>query len=197
MFPALAYCNTGQSNTQQINGGFKMSDENPYTAPDAKLNTAADELYQPAVFSFHGRIGRLRYLAYGWGMMMALMIIAIPLAGGSAMMGGGEAMGTVALLVVSLVYIAAMVLSVMFGKRRLNDLNRTGWWMLALLIPIVGLLLAIYMMFFAGTDGDNNYGPAPAANSLAVKIIGLFIPAIFLLGIVAAVLIPLLSGAGG
>ena len=42
-------------------------DANPYSAPDAALDTGQDDLYQPKIFSFSGRIGRMRYLAYGIG----------------------------------------------------------------------------------------------------------------------------------
>ncbi|MFT5220960.1 MAG: uncharacterized membrane protein YhaH (DUF805 family) [Gammaproteobacteria bacterium] len=177
-----------------------MSDENPYTAPDADLATASEELYQPTIFSFSGRLGRLRYLAYGWGTMLVLMVAAIPImGGGAAMMGGGsgESMSPIMLGLVGIIYLAVAVLSIGFGKRRLNDLNRSGWWMLALIVPIVSLFLAIYMFFFAGTEGSNNYGPAPVANTIGVKILGLMIPAIMLLGIVAAIVIPMLAGTGG
>ena len=33
------------------------ADANPYSAPDAALDTGQDDLYQPKIFSFNGRIG--------------------------------------------------------------------------------------------------------------------------------------------
>ena len=86
--------------------------------------------------------------------------------------------------------IAAIVLSVMFGKRRLNDLNRAGWWLLLFIVPLLNLLLIIYMFFFSGSDEENNYGAPPAANSLGVKILGWMMPVVFVMGILAAVAIP-------
>ena len=35
-------------------------DTNPYSAPDASLDTADAEEYQPKIFSVNGRIGRMR-----------------------------------------------------------------------------------------------------------------------------------------
>ncbi len=169
-------------------------DANPYSAPDAALDTGQDALYQPKIFSFSGRIGRMRYLAYGIGVNILLMAVMIPLGGAGGLMGGEAGMSMIAMLVIGIFYIATFVISIMFAKRRLNDLNRSGWWFLLFLIPLVNLLFAIYILFFPGTDGDNNFGPAPAANSIGVLILGWIFPVIMILGIVAAVAIPMFAG---
>ncbi|MCP4429664.1 MAG: DUF805 domain-containing protein [Gammaproteobacteria bacterium] len=171
-----------------------MSDQNPYSTPDASLSTGSSGTYSPNIFSFNGRIGRLRYLAYNTGVNLILTAIMIPLLGASGMMAAGGDMSTmfsgIGGIAIILFYIATIIISIMFGKRRLNDLNRSGWFALLFIIPIVNLLLVIYMVFFSGTDGDNNYGPQPSPNTLGVKILGLLFPVLMLLGIVAAVLIP-------
>lgn len=170
-----------------------MSDQNPYSTPDASLSTGSSGTYQPTIFSFNGRIGRLRYLAYNTGIYIALMIVMVPLLGATGFMATGDfsAMGGgLASAVIIIFYLVAIIVSVMWGKRRLNDLNRSGWFILLILVPIVNLLLSIYMVFFSGTDGDNNYGPMPSANGLGVKILGLLFPVLMLLGFFAAILIP-------
>jgi len=44
--------------------------------------------------------------------------------------------------------------------RRLHDTSRTGWWLLLLLIPIIGQLILIF--FFIGpSEPANEYGPPP------------------------------------
>ena len=169
-------------------------DANPYSAPDAALDTGQDELYQPKIFSFDGRIGRMRYLAYGIGVNFILMAVMIPLGGATAVMGGEAGTSMLGMLVIGIFYIATFVISIMFAKRRLNDLNRSGWWFLLFLIPIINLLMAIYILFFPGTGGDNNFGPAPVANSTGVLILGWMFPVLMVLGIVAAVAIPMLAG---
>ncbi len=171
-----------------------ISDVNPYDAPDASLDTGQEELYQPKVFSFNGRIGRMRYLAYSIGVNFLLMLVMVPLAGASAFMGGDPTTSMIGMLGIGIFYIVTIVISVMFAKRRLNDLNRSGWWFLLFIIPIVNLVLAIYLIFFPGTSGDNNFGSAPAANSTGVLILGWMFPAIMILGIVAAVVIPQFAG---
>ena len=114
----------------------------------------------------------------------------VSLAGTSAFMGGDPTTSIIGMVGIGIVYIATIVISVMFAKRRLNDLNRSGWWFLLFIIPFVNLLLAIYLIFFPGTSGDNNFGAAPAANSIGVLILGWLMPVLFILGIVAAIAIP-------
>ncbi|MEM7564412.1 MAG: DUF805 domain-containing protein [Pseudomonadota bacterium] len=172
-----------------------MSEANPYTAPDADLGGGSDELYEPRIFSFQGRIGRLRYLAYGFGVGMALMVLMVPVIGASALMGGDPSdMGIVSMLIVGLLYLATIVVSIMFAKRRLNDLNRSGWWCLLFLVPLVNLAITIYILFFPGTDGSNNFGPAPVANSTGVVILAWILLGLPILGIVAAIVIPMVAG---
>jgi uncharacterized membrane protein YhaH (DUF805 family) len=189
---------TGQYNSVYTNRGNEMSAQmtadNPYSAPGAELGSGPSELYTPSIFSFNGRLGRLRYLAYGIGSYVLLMIAMVPLVGASAFMGGEPTMSGISMAIMGVLYIAMFVMAVMFGKRRLNDLNRSGWWFLLFLVPFVNFLLTIYIMFFPGTDGDNNFGPAPASNSLGVQILGWMMPALFVVGIVAAIAIPQLMG---
>ncbi len=171
-----------------------MSDVNPYNAPDASLDTGQEELYQPKIFSFNGRIGRMRYLAYGIGVNFLLMLVMVPLVGATAFMGGDSSTSLIGMVGIGVFYVITIVVSVMFAKRRLNDLNRSGWWFLLFIIPIVNLILAIYLIFFPGTDGSNNFGAAPVANSLGVLILGWMLPVFFVLGIVAAIVVPQFAG---
>jgi len=168
-------------------------DENPYSAPDADLQQGQGELYQPKVLSFSGRIGRLRYLAYNMGLYLATIGLMIPFAGLGLIASPEENPSAISLIVTTIFTIVLIVASVAITKRRLNDLNRSGWWFLAFVVPIVNLLATLYVLFFPGTDGDNEFGPAPTANPLGVKILALTMPALTLIGILAAVLIPMFA----
>ncbi len=171
-----------------------MNEANPYTAPDASLDQEQDELYQPRIFSFSGRIGRLRYLAYGVGTSLVLMAVMIPILGGTmfagGLAGGEQAMGILTMVAMIAFYVASIVLAVMFAKRRLNDMNRSGWWFLLFIVPLINLVMTIYVIFFPGTQGPNNFGPTPVANTLGVKILALTLPVIMVVGILAAIAIP-------
>ena len=46
--------------------------------------------------------------------------------------------------------------------KRWHDRNRSGWWVLIYLVPIVGWLYAIIQTWILkGTSGNNKYGPDP------------------------------------
>ncbi|PSR20246.1 MAG: DUF805 domain-containing protein [Sulfobacillus acidophilus] len=42
--------------------------------------------------------------------------------------------------------------------RRLHDTNRSGWWLLLPLIPIVGAIILLIFLLLRGTD-PNRFGP--------------------------------------
>lgn len=45
--------------------------------------------------------------------------------------------------------------------RRLHDTNRSGWWALLLLIPVIGFLVVLIFTIQDGTTGVNRYGVNP------------------------------------
>jgi uncharacterized membrane protein YhaH (DUF805 family) len=55
--------------------------------------------------------------------------------------------------------LAIILPSIAVGIRRLHDLDRSGWWILLSLIPIVGPIILIIWYCGKGTDGANRFGP--------------------------------------
>ena len=47
------------------------------------------------------------------------------------------------------------------GVRRLHDINKSGWYWLIGLIPIVGWIILIVWWAKQGDTTDNQYGPVP------------------------------------
>lgn len=46
--------------------------------------------------------------------------------------------------------------------RRLHDQARRGWWLFVALVPVLGpLLLAYWLVFKRGTEGENQFGEDP------------------------------------
>ncbi len=43
--------------------------------------------------------------------------------------------------------------------RRLHDTDRTGWWILIGLIPIIGFIVLLIFYLEKSDPGDNKYGP--------------------------------------
>ncbi|MDA3978421.1 DUF805 domain-containing protein [Gallibacterium sp. AGMB14963] len=50
--------------------------------------------------------------------------------------------------------------------RRLHDINRSGWWQLLYLIPIIGWLVLLYFFVSKGNIGTNRFGEDPKQNDL-------------------------------
>jgi len=63
--------------------------------------------------------------------------------------------------------LAVLLPSLAVAFRRLHDTNRSGWWILLGLIPIVGWIVLIVFYAQAGTAGANNYGPDPKGPEVA------------------------------
>ena len=169
---------------------------NPYRAPNAALadmpNIVSDETYEPAMFSTEGRIGRLRYLTYSFLVTLTVAALAGALAGvGAALLGRGNGAmsGTLVIVMGLVIYIPVLIVSFTMMKRRLNDLNHTGWLSLLMLVPFLNILMAFYLMLWPGSKGGNSYGPKPGKNSWAMIIFGLILP-MLLIGILAAAAIP-------
>lgn len=161
---------------------------NPYEAPASDVQANIAQTYQPKIFSLDGRIGRLRYFAYslvGFGVMI--------LAGGLVgVFGGADLLADEAnnSPIMAILYLPLIILTVIFTKRRFNDMNRSGWFVLLNLIPFVNLIVFFWLALGRGTDGENKFGPAPTRNPLSVKIFGSLAAFVPVLGILAAIAIP-------
>ena len=54
--------------------------------------------------------------------------------------------------------VATFVPSLAVGVRRMHDINRSGFWLLFLLLPLIGWLLIMIFALLKGNDDDNDYG---------------------------------------
>jgi uncharacterized membrane protein YhaH (DUF805 family) len=74
------------------------------------------------------------------------------------------------LLIVLIFGIIAIVLgliSLSISVRRWHDHNKSGWWVLINLIPILGWIYSFVMLgFMPGDRGHNNYGPEPVEGAI-------------------------------
>ncbi|ASP38847.1 hypothetical protein CHH28_09205 [Bacterioplanes sanyensis] len=64
--------------------------------------------------------------------------------------------------IILMVYALAMLIpSISVGVRRLHDTNRSGWWMLISLVPLVGAIILLVFLVQDSRDEDNRYGDSP------------------------------------
>lgn len=57
--------------------------------------------------------------------------------------------------------LAVLVPSLAVSVRRLHDTGKSGWVLLIVLIPLIGLLWLIVLMMMDSEPGENGYGPNP------------------------------------
>lgn len=152
---------------------------NPYAAPQAEVRdiNAVQEYQEVQAFSPKGRVGRLRYLAYGFGIPFLIGVIMGIVAG---------VVPDIAMPVMLIGYLLMLAYSFIIGIKRSHDMNWSGWTVLLTLIPFVALV----WIFKAGTEGANRFGNPPPPNTLAVKIFGFLVPVVVIVGVVAAIAIP-------
>jgi uncharacterized membrane protein YhaH (DUF805 family) len=108
----------------------------------------ADVLRKYAVFE--GRAARTEY----WMFVLFNFIIGFVL-------GFLESFLNISPALSWLYMIAVFVPSVAVGVRRLHDTDKSGWWLLLALIPILGALVLLYFMVQDSTDGANRFGANP------------------------------------
>ncbi len=175
---------------------------NPYNAPGADMSqpVAQDESYDPQLFAINGRIGRLRYLAYSlvYGLLAWIAVFVLTMVTGASLLSGAmggdpaTAMG-VGFGMMVLINIPFLIIAFVLARRRLNDLDLSGWFGVFMIIPLVNVLFALYLIFAPGSKAGNRFGPRPGPNSTAVVIGALALPIIAIIGIVAAIAIPAYS----
>ncbi len=173
-----------------------MSETNPYATPNSDSFVNEEGYDQTRVFSMSQRIGRLRYLCYIScaylivGGIVGIVVGFMAAINGNEGFQGNNGVGIIVMIPLAILYIAFLVFSIIVGIRRLHDLNQSGWIIIALFIPIVGLFIAIYMLFFPGTQGSNKFGLQPMKNTPLIWVGGLILPLIFIIGILAAIALP-------
>jgi uncharacterized membrane protein YhaH (DUF805 family) len=65
----------------------------------------------------------------------------------------------------SIFSLGTLLPSIAVSVRRLHDLQRSGWWLLLIFIPLLGWLTLLFWEVSKGTDGTNRFGPDPLAGA--------------------------------
>lgn len=123
-------------------------------------DSSADKeaVFKELFFTSAGRLNRKSYIYRSIFLSLVLGIIQLILELATAAIEALELLFAVMILVLC---IFGFVASIMMLARRLHDLDKSGWWMLLLFVPLVNILFYIYILFFKGTEGPNQYGEDP------------------------------------
>ena len=104
---------------------------------------------------FNGRSSRSEY----WWAYLGIILIAFVVGLVSGLLG--ETIGGFIFLIF---YLAILVPSIAIGVRRLHDLDKSGWFYLLALVPLVSLILLVWFCM-KGTDGPNRFGTDPLGHT--------------------------------
>jgi len=104
--------------------------------------------------TFSGRAARSEFWWWILAVVLATIVATIldELIFGSA--PGGESIGILS----GLLALALLLPNLAVAVRRLHDTDRSGWWLLLGLIPIIGFLVLLWFYVQKGTPGANRFG---------------------------------------
>ena len=146
--------------------------QSPNVAPQHQVHDASQRQTQvPGWFSLEGRIRRKTYfwrlIFIAAGISVASMLIGLWY--GTTLIGALPDAADFEIIIQSVssqIGVLVMFLSLPFvipqDTKRLHDLNMSGWNQLIFLVPVIGWMFRLYVLFRRGTTGPNNYGQQPA-----------------------------------
>ena len=101
---------------------------------------------------FQGRSRRAEY----WWFFLFIILLNIVLSAIAA------AIPSIGGILAFIVFLALIIPGLAVTIRRFHDLDKSGWWMLIGLVPIIGSIwLLIECGLLRGTEGPNRFGPDP------------------------------------
>lgn len=104
---------------------------------------------------FSGRAQRSEY----WYFILFYFLIYLGLFVISAV--GGRVIGSAVGVLLILFSLAMLIPSLSVCARRLHDTDRTGWWMLISLVPLLGGIILLIFLVQDSQPGENRFGLNP------------------------------------
>lgn len=140
-------------------------EQNPYSTPQSNAGfgvpQTADLSVKQVLFSFSGRINRAKY--WGYSIVSNIGFFAAFFAIGSIFSGDPETgISAIGGILMVILYIPFVWIMFAIQAKRWHDRDKSGWWILINLIPIVGGIWAfIENGCLRGTEGPNQFGADP------------------------------------
>lgn len=104
--------------------------------------------------TFEGRARRSEYWFFTLFLVLASTVLSIIDA-------------TTGIGVLSLIFsLVTLIPAIAVAVRRLHDTNRSGWWYLLFLVPLVGAIVLIIWFCGQGTEGENRFGANPVETNV-------------------------------
>src|ERR1017187_3748008 len=110
---------------------------------------------------FGGRSRRKEYWFFVlFSTLISILLISIDSATGTLRLPTGLG------LLSGICSLAVLIPSLAVSVRRLHDTNRTGWWLLLGIVPLIGPIVLLVFFVSDGNPDDNEYGPNPKLTSV-------------------------------
>ncbi len=107
--------------------------------------------------SFDGRARRSEYLYFT---LFRSLAVSLAMVASYFVMLANPAL---AIIVYSFVVFGTLVPHLAVSVRRLHDIDRSGWWYLFGLVPLLGTIVLVGWFCSDGTRGPNRFGDDPKA----------------------------------
>lgn len=120
------------------------------------MNWYLEALRKYAVFD--GRARRMEY----WMFVLINCLIVVVLSVVDTVVGLFSLGNSIGALT-GLYWLVVLVPSIAVTVRRLHDTDRSGWWALLALLPLLGTIVLFVFCVLDGTPGANRFGENPKA----------------------------------
>jgi uncharacterized membrane protein YhaH (DUF805 family) len=110
------------------------------------------------LFKFSGRRNRQSYIYLLLSQIGALIGLSIVAVIATAMIASVAPLAYLLLIAVVAGFVAVFVSGWASGSQRIRDFGHSGVWILLTLIPYVGWIVSLAIMFVPSSEGENRYG---------------------------------------
>ena len=147
--------------------GSAYSNSNGTGSNDPARPTSSKPVFEN-IFTFSGRRNRKSYILFHLALVVIAPIFFTVVAVFEGMGISDEALG-VFIALGGLALVPMLIVSIAVGTQRLRDLGYSGWWIIGLvlfgLVPYIGWIGYLLLVFLPGERGSNQYGPDPLKSS--------------------------------
>lgn len=102
--------------------------------------------------------GRSRRKEYWMFQLFSFILTLIPYA---LLFSGIESLSLVGLALIGIISLGLIIPSLAVLARRLHDTNRSAWWILIGIIPLIGSIVLLVFLCQESHPGTNAWGPNP------------------------------------
>lgn len=107
---------------------------------------------------FNGRARRTEYWMF---QLFNILVCFAALILGLILMKASIALGIFIYVLLGIYGLGILLPGLAVSVRRLHDSDKSGWLILVCLVPFIGGLILLIMMFLDSTPGPNQFGPNP------------------------------------